>query len=196
MCVYIYISNQFFQLWNRSKKSVKLKKTKTKENTWQTRAALTSVDDAHRISHIVRNVGSEPRPQFFMDLLSLDTITDTHIQHHSTCIKGIKCSWTRETEAILYLNLISDYRGNLRNWQINILEWVSINLCKCDIELHWFIQCSGRGTVDGVSGTCSGEAVFPVPIAHTGSYASTTLLQSFTLSKAPRQGFRKKTESF
>lgn len=31
--------------------------------------------------------------------------------------------------------------------------------------------------------TCSGEAVLPVPIAQTGSYAITTLLQSDTLSK-------------
>lgn len=33
----------------------------------------TSVDDAHRVGHVVRHVGSEPRPQLLVDLLSLDT---------------------------------------------------------------------------------------------------------------------------
>lgn len=37
-------------------------------------------------------------------------------------------------------------------------------------------------TKEAVSVTCSGVAVFPVPMAHTGSYASTTFPQSFTFS--------------
>lgn len=35
--------------------------------------------------------------------------------------------------------------------------------------------------------TCSGEVVLPVPMAHTGSYAGTTLPQSFTFSATERQ---------
>lgn len=52
--------------------------------------SLTSVDDAHGVGHVVRHVGSEPRPQLLMDLLSLDTHTHT-IVHRFKMLSPFSC---------------------------------------------------------------------------------------------------------
>lgn len=68
---------------------------------------------------------------------------------------------------------------DLQAFGINQIDAVSdILKVNCLTELE---------TGERVGVTCSGEAVLPVPMAHTGSYASTTLPQSFTFSGTQQQ---------
>lgn len=65
------------------KKQITKKQTGCSHKVRSQSSTLTSVDDAHGVGHIVGHVGSEPRPQLLMDLLSLDAhkhdkVTQTH----------------------------------------------------------------------------------------------------------------------
>lgn len=57
---------------------------------------LTSVDDPQGVGHVVRHVGSDPRPQLLMDLLSLHTQTEEPFKVFTSCMsktKGVAILW-------------------------------------------------------------------------------------------------------
>lgn len=153
-----------------------------------------------------------------MDLLSLETHTQAQQSNTGThfeltpCIysllkkkkKGIKSSRLYWRIVILHDKKGWGYLVSMLNSlcsKVEIFDTGISTMSKCMIP-NW--QRRKLTLIDagswlsilrwGASITCSGEAVLPVPIAHTGSYASTTLLQSFTLSGAQRQAsVRKRT---